>query len=91
MLSISLESRAFGSTGNKTSYRNVVMRGKDYFILVIGLIATFATGYWIIVDKSLDWSRTMTFSPGLSLALVISTALIFATFVLTGVIRVLRA
>jgi energy-coupling factor transport system permease protein len=90
-LSISLESRAFGSTGKKTSYRNVVMRGKDYFILVTGLIATFATGYWIIVDKSLDWSRTMTFSPELSLTLVISTALIFATFVLTGVIRVLKA
>ena len=90
-LSISLESRAFGSTGNKTSYRNVVMRGIDYVILVTGLIATFATGYWIIVDKSLDWSRTMTFSPELSLALVISTALIFTTFFLTGVIRVLRA
>jgi len=90
-LSISLESRAFGSTGKKTSYRNVVMRGKDYFILVTGFLATFALGYWIVVDKSLDWSRTMTFSPGLSLTLVITTALIFASFVTIGVTRVLRA
>lgn len=67
------------------------MRGKDYFILVTGFIATFATGYWILVDKSLDWSRTMTFSPGLALTLVITTALIFASFVMIGVIRVLKA
>jgi len=90
-LSISLESRAFGSIGKKTSYRNVVMRGKDYFILVTGFLATFALGYWIVVDKSLDWSRTMTFSPVLALTLVITTALIFASFVTIGVTRVLRA
>ncbi len=90
-LSISLESRAFGSTGKKTSYRNVVMRVTDYVILVTGLLASFATGYWILVDKSLDWSKSMTFSPALSLTLVISTALIFVTFVTVAVIRVLKA
>jgi len=90
-LSISLESRAFGSTGKKTSYRNVVMRGKDYFILVTGFLATFALGYWIVVDKSLDWSRSMTFSPGLALTLVITTALIFASFVTISITRILRA
>ena len=90
-LSISLESRAFGSTGKKTSYRNVVMRGKDYFILVTGFLATFTLGFWIVVDKSLDWSRSMTFSAGLALTLVITTALIFASFVTIGVTRILRA
>jgi len=90
-LSISLESRAFGSTGLKTSYRNVVMRAKDYFILITGLLATVATGYWIIVDKSLDWSRTMTFSPILSITLVISTAVIFSSFVVIAIFKVVKA
>jgi energy-coupling factor transport system permease protein len=90
-LSISLESRAFGSTGNKTSYRNVVMRFSDYIILISGLLASIATGYWIIVDKSLDWSRTMTFSPVLSLSLVISTAVIFLSFVGIAVYKIVKA
>ncbi len=89
-LSISLESRAFGSTGDKTSYRNVVMRGIDYLILASGLIASVACAYWIIVDKSLDWSRTMVFSPILSVILVISTAVIFFTFVAIAVFRILK-
>lgn len=90
-LSISLESRAFGSTGHKTSYRNVVMRVKDYIILVSGFVAVGATAYWIIVDKSLDWSRTMTFSPALALTLVITAMTIFGTFVTVALIKVLKA
>jgi len=86
-----LESRAFGFTGKKTSYCNAVMRGKDYLIFVTGFLATLALGYWIVVDKSLDWSRSMTFSPGLALTLVIPTALIFASFVTIGVTRIIRA
>lgn len=90
-LSISLESRAFGSTGKKTSYRNVVMRIQDYVIMIAGFLASFGVGYWIIVDKSLDWSRTMVFAPWLALILVITAAIIFASFVIIGVSVVLRA
>lgn len=90
-LSISLESRAFGSSGKKTSYRNVVMRFQDYVIMVSGFLVSFGVGYWIIVDKSLDWSRTMVFAPWLALTLVISAAIIFGSFVTIGVYLVLRA
>ncbi len=90
-LSISLESRAFGSTGHKTSYRNVVMRIKDYIILVSGFIAVGVTAYWIVVDKSLDWSKTMTFTPALALTLVITAMTIFGTFVTVAVIKILKA
>ena len=90
-LSISLESRAFGSTGQKTSYRNVTMRGMDYAILITGLLASAATAYWILVDKSLDWSRTMTFSPTLSIVLVISSGVIFFTFVTVAILRIAKA
>ena len=90
-LSISLESRAFGSTGKKTSYRNVVMRAKDYVILVTGMLASLATGYWIIVDKSLDWSRSMTFSPALAMTLVISAAVIFGSFVSIAIFKIVKS
>jgi len=84
-LSISLESRVFGSTGKKTSYRNVVTRGKDYIILFTRFIAAFATGYWIIVDKPLDWNCTMTLSPWLPVTSVISPDLISASFIVIGI------
>jgi energy-coupling factor transport system permease protein len=90
-LSISLESRAFGSSGHKTSYRNVVMRAKDYIIMVSGFIAVGVTAYWIIVDKSLDWSRTLTFSPALALTLVLVSMAIFGTFVTIALIKILKA
>ncbi len=90
-LSISLESRAFGSSGHKTSYRNVVMRAKDYIIMVSGFIAVGVTAYWIIVDKSLDWSRTLTFAPALALTLVLVSMAIFGTFVTIALIKILKA
>ncbi len=90
-LSISLESRAFGSTGVKTSYRSVTMSVKDYIIMAIGLLATIATLYWIIVDKSLDWSRTMVFAPWVAIALVVFAAIGFIAFVVVALRYVLKA
>jgi len=90
-LSISLESRAFGSSGIKTSFRDVKMGLKDYIILVIGLLSTFFVLYWIIVDKSLDWSRTMTFSPTLAVVMVSLAALGFIIFVMIALRYVLKA
>ncbi len=90
-LSISLESRAFGSKGNKTSFRQVSMNLRDYIILIAGAIFTVGMMYWIIVDKSLDWSKTLTFAPVPSLILVIGAALGFLTFVFFALRTVLRA
>lgn len=90
-LSISLKSRAFGSSGIKTSFRDVKMGLKDYIILVIGLLSTFFVLYWIIVDKSLDWSRTMTFSPTLAVVMVSLAALGFIIFVMIALRYVLKA
>jgi hypothetical protein len=67
MLSISLASRLFKSTGKKTGYQNVIMHRKDSFILGTGFLTTFAVGYRIIIDESLDWKRIKTFSPELAL------------------------
>ncbi len=90
-LSISLESRAFGSSGVKTSYRSVRMEVKDYILMVLGFLATVATLYWIIVDKSLDWSRTLLFAPWLAILLVSLAALGFLTFALVALRYVLMA
>lgn len=80
-LSISLESRAFGSSGVKTSYRQVKMSFVDIFVLVIGAIVTGAITYWVVVDPTLDWSRTMVFSPMFSITLVGLATVGFFTFI----------
>ncbi len=90
-LSISLESRAFGSKGAKTSYRNVRYTVWDYLILVVGLLGSCSLLYWIIVDKSLDWSRTLVFAPWLAITLVALSTLGFLIFVFFALRAVLRA
>ncbi|TRZ47131.1 energy-coupling factor transporter transmembrane protein EcfT [bacterium] len=90
-LSISLESRAFGSSGVKTSYRSVKMEIKDYILMVLGFAATAATLYWIIVDKSLDWSRTMVFAPWVAFLVIGLSALGFLVFTVIALKYVLTA
>ena len=90
-LSISLESRAFGSTGNKTSFRQVYMGFKDYLVLAIGLVGSTLVTYWVIVDKSLDWSRTLTFSPAFAMTLFFGAAIGFAIFIIVAWRLVLSA
>jgi energy-coupling factor transport system permease protein len=90
-LSISLESRAFGSTGQKTSFRNVHLDAKDVVVLVGGLLITTAATVWVIVDKSLDWTYSLTFSPAFSITLVIAATIGFLAFVFFALRAVLSA
>ena len=53
-LSISLESRAFGSSGHKTSFRQVHMSILDYIFLVLGVVIPGIITYWVITNKNLD-------------------------------------
>jgi len=89
-LSISLESRAFGSQGVKTSYRNVRITVWDYLVLILGVMGSCGLFTWIMFDKSLDWSRTMVFAPWLAITLVAVSTLgfvVFAFFALRAVVR----
>jgi energy-coupling factor transport system permease protein len=90
-LSISLESRAFGSTGTKTSFRNVVMSLKDYVILVLGIAASIGMIVWVWVDKSLDWSRTLVFPATLSVIVVGGCTIGFVVFFVLAIAYVLKA
>lgn len=90
-LSISLESRAFGSQGTKTSYRNVRITVWDYVVLFLGVMGSCGLLFWIYIDKSLDWSRTLVFAPWLALTLVGLSTLGFLIFVFFALRAVLRA
>lgn len=90
-LSISLESRAFGSTGVKTSYRNIHNTIWDYIILGIGVLGSCGLLSWIVFDKSLDWSKTLVFAPWFALTLVGLATLGFLIFVVFALRAVLRA
>ena len=90
-LSISLESRAFGSSGQKTSFRQVRMAFSDYFALLLGFIVTGAVTYWVIVDKSLDWSQSIVFSPAFAITLVLGATIGFFVFALFAIRAALKA
>ncbi len=77
-LSMSLESRAFGSKGNKTSLREVTVSAKDYLLSLLGVVVT-VLGVYIAVSnrEALDWSE-IAFIPGwLSVTIVLMAAGIF--------------
>ena len=90
-LSISLESRAFGSSGEKSSYRQVRMGFKDYAAMLLGAAASTLVIYWVLVDSSLDWSRTLTFSPTFALILVLGATIGFSIFIIIALRLVLSA
>ena len=80
MLAMSLESRAFGSKGTKTSLRDVQASLKDYILALLGLLATAASVYTIIVYRDrLDWSEVAFIPPAVSVTLVITAAIAFLT------------
>lgn len=90
-LSISLESRAFGSSGVKTSYRQVSVTPLDWLVgvtagvFLVACIAIFAqTG-------ALDMSHTLVIPPAISLALIGLSAVGFVGFVSSAIWLVVRA
>ncbi|MCW5875822.1 MAG: energy-coupling factor transporter transmembrane protein EcfT [Anaerolineales bacterium] len=90
-LSISLESRAFGSTGKKTSYRQVQFGLKDALVMAAGMAFSCIMSYWLLTDPTLDWSRTLTFSPAFALTLFFGAGIGFLLFVVLALRLVLTA
>jgi energy-coupling factor transport system permease protein len=91
-LSISLESRAFGSSGHKTSFRRVRMTVWDYLNLLIAVGVTGYATYWVIVNKTfLDWTNSLTFSPAFALVIFLTATLGFISFVVIAVRSIIKA
>lgn len=90
-LSISLESRAFGSSGHKTSYRRVAVKPVDW--AVGGAAAVFLAGAIgiFVTNGFLDMSRALVFPPALAVGLVAVAAATFITFVGSAVWLIARS
>jgi energy-coupling factor transport system permease protein len=80
-LAMSLESRAFGSKGVKTSLREINATAKDYLFALLG-IALAALGTYLVLkySASLDWSKIEFLPTWLSVGMVVAAALTFAIF-----------
>jgi hypothetical protein len=90
-LSISLESRAFGSSGHKTSYRRVAVRPVDW-IVGVAAIAFLAACVWVFVGNNfLDMSRALEFPPALAIGLVALAATVFIGFIASALWFIARA
>jgi energy-coupling factor transport system permease protein len=80
-LAMSLESRAFGSKGIKTSLREITSSPKDYVVGVLGLLVTGAGVYIALrYQTELDWSKTPFMPAWLSITVVLAAAVIFVYF-----------
>lgn len=80
-LAMSLESRAFGSKGVKTSLREVQSSAKDWVVSILGVLVT-AGGLYVALQyqTQLDWSKTPFMPAWLSVGLVLSSAAVFVFF-----------
>jgi energy-coupling factor transport system permease protein len=90
-LSISLESRAFGSSGIKTSYRQVSVRPFDWLVGAAALVFLVGCIVVFLANNFLDMSRTLVIPAELSLVLVGLSALGFVAFVGSAIWLVVRA
>ncbi|HEV7743043.1 MAG TPA: energy-coupling factor transporter transmembrane component T [Pseudolysinimonas sp.] len=83
-LSISLESRGFGSNGFKTSYRRVKVRARDWIIGGIGAIVIAGLSAYSIYRGLWSLGGVIQFSPAFVTALfIISAVAFFGTIAVT--------
>ncbi|WP_020577792.1 energy-coupling factor transporter transmembrane component T family protein [Actinopolymorpha alba] len=80
-LSISLESRAFGSAGQRTSYRQVTVRPIDWAVGVLGAVATIGGLVVIVLNGRLDMSQSVVFPAAFALTLVSVAAIVFLSLI----------
>jgi energy-coupling factor transport system permease protein len=80
-LAMSLESRAFGSKGVKTSLRETQAAAADYVFGAIGVVLTVIVAVLVIRNRAtLDWSEVAFMPAWLAVAMVMGAAATFLTF-----------
>lgn len=88
-LSMSLESRGFGTKGEKTSLRKIQTSTSDWVAGIIGVIVTVLVSVLVVYyRRALDWSKVALMPPWLAVTLVIACAV---TFVVSTVVLMRRA
>jgi len=76
-LSISLESRGFGSNGVKTSYRRVRVRPSDWVVGIVGFVVTVGLAAYSITRGTWNLSAQLQFSSMFVTVLFAVSALVF--------------
>lgn len=83
-LSVSLESRGFGSSGNKTSYRKVTSRTQDWVYGIVGAVAMLGLMVYSILQPRLwNLSDIVVFAPE-TVLVTFSVAVALFSFVIVG-------
>ena len=83
-LSVSLESRGFGSSGNKTSYRKVTSRTQDWVYGIVGAVAMLGLMVYSILQPRLwNLSDIVVFAPE-TVLVTFSVAVTLFSFVIVG-------
>lgn len=91
-LSMSLESRGFGSKGKKTSLRKIEATATDWIVGILGVVVS-AVGVFLVqrYKVALDWSETIFLPTWLSVFLVVGCAVTFVTFTIVLIRRASKA
>ncbi len=84
-LSISLESRGFGSDGHKTSYRQVKVRPSDWMIGIFGAGLLVGLSVLSILEGTWNLSSQIVFSHTLVLIVFLVSATVFTGVVLLAI------
>jgi len=84
-LSISLESRGFGSDGIKTSYRQVRGRASDWVVGIVGAVVLITLSVVAITKGTWSLANEITFSPLFVLITFLIAATLFAGVILAAV------
>jgi len=85
-LSISLESRGFGSDGIKTSYRQVKGRPSDWVIGIVGGVGILTLAAVSISKGTWSLANEITFSPLFVLVTFVIAATLFAGVIIAAII-----
>ncbi len=89
-LAISLESRGFGSTGAKTSFRQVRGGVGDWVVGGLGAAAIAALVFESLSRHGWDVSAQVRFSPMAGASLVLAAAVVFVSIVLVSLFFMVR-
>ncbi|MCU1470596.1 MAG: hypothetical protein JWQ39_1745 [Glaciihabitans sp.] len=84
-LSISLESRGFGSAGIKTSYRQVKSRPSDWVVAIVGVVAIATLATMSIMRGTWNLSTVILFPHAFVFWLFVVAASVFAAVILVTV------
>ncbi|MEW6229922.1 MAG: energy-coupling factor transporter transmembrane component T, partial [Bacillota bacterium] len=79
-LAMTLEARAFGSKGVKTSLREIQARWIDYLIAIVGPVATGYGAVFLVLNHGLSTRQTTRFPVSFGMLLFIGSAAAFFAF-----------